>query len=198
MANIIQIKHGTGEPNNKLAPYELGYMDDSGHLYIGGPYEDEETKTYGRAKTLNYLHLDENGYIPTLYSDGNLTLSSTAANPKLWMEASAYNSQVSYGLAGSSGQAYILEYPPDGTFYERYNLPVPATDLTSNKTYTILTSKGGTFSGTFTFSSDVKVSGKLTANGAIVVDDNSYGTTNPNDAGISGTTGQLYFVLVEE
>lgn len=189
MANIIQIKHGTGEPNKKLAPYELGYMDDSGHLYIGGPYENEETKTYGMAKTLNYLHLDENGYIPTLYSDGNLTLLSIAANPKLWIEASDYNSQVSYGLAGSSGQAYILEYPPDGTFYERYNLPAPATDLTSNKTYTILTSKGGTFAGDFTFS------GKLTANGAIVVDDSSYGTVNPNDVGITGTVGQLYFVL---
>lgn len=46
-------------------------------------------------------------------------------------------------------------------------------------------SSGGTVSGTTTF------------NGAIVVGSSSYGTTNPNDAGITGTVGQLYFVLTE-
>lgn len=56
-------------------------------------------------------------------------------------------------------------------------------------------SSGGTVSGATTFSKTVTISGLLTANGAIVVDDSSYGTTNPNDAGISGTTGQLYFVI---
>ena len=113
MSNIIQIKHGTGVPDYKLAPYELGYMDDSGHLYIGGPYENEGTKTYGTAKTLNYLPLDKNGYIPTLYSNGNLTFLSTAANPKLWIEASDDISKVTFGLTGKTGQAYILEYPPN-------------------------------------------------------------------------------------
>lgn len=48
---------------------------------------------------------------------------------------------------------------------------------------------GGTISG------DVTISGKLTANGVIVVDASSYGFTNPNTAGIAGTTGQLYFVV---
>lgn len=191
MANTIQIKHGTGVPDNKLAPYELGYMDDSGHLYIGGPYEDEETKTYGEAKALNYLHLDKNGYIPTLYSDGNLTLSSSATNPKLLLSASKYSSKVSYGLSGSSGQAYILEYPANGTHYERYNFPAPSTSSTDDKTYAVLTSKGGTFAGDFIFN------GKLTANDAIIVGDSSYGTTNPNDAEITGTVGQLYFVITE-
>ena len=46
-------------------------------------------------------------------------------------------------------------------------------------------SSGGTVSGTTTF------------NGAIVVGNSSYGTINPNDAGITGTVGQLYFVLTE-
>ena len=46
-------------------------------------------------------------------------------------------------------------------------------------------SSGGTVSGTTTF------------NGAIVVGSGSYGTINPNDAGITGTVGQLYFVLTE-
>lgn len=52
-----------------------------------------------------------------------------------------------------------------------------------------LSTGGGTISG------DLTISGKLTANGTIVVDTDSYGTTNPNDAGITGTTGQLYFVI---
>ena len=49
-----------------------------------------------------------------------------------------------------------------------------------------------------TISSNLTVTGLLTANGCIVVNNKSYGTTNPNDAGITGTAGQLYFVLVEE
>ena len=52
-----------------------------------------------------------------------------------------------------------------------------------------LSTSGGTISGNLT------ISGKLTANGTIVVDNDSYGTTNPNDAGITGTVGQLYFVI---
>lgn len=52
-----------------------------------------------------------------------------------------------------------------------------------------LSTSGGTISGNLT------ITGKLMANGTIIVDTDSYGTTNPNDAGITGTTGQLYFVL---
>ena len=59
-------------------------------------------------------------------------------------------------------------------------------------------SSGGTVSGATTFSKQVTISGLLAANGAIVVNDSSYGTINPNDAGISGTTGQLYFVVTSE
>ena len=54
-----------------------------------------------------------------------------------------------------------------------------------------LSTSGGTISGNLT------ITGKLTANGTIIVDTDSYGTTNPNDAGITGTTGQLYFVLTD-
>ena len=57
-----------------------------------------------------------------------------------------------------------------------------------------LSTGGGTISGNLT------VSGKLTANGTIVVDTDSYGYKDPNTAGtngaaLSGTTGQLYFVV---
>ena len=49
-----------------------------------------------------------------------------------------------------------------------------------------------------TIAKDLTVTGKITANGTIIVNNKSYGTTDPNIAGIAGTLGQLYFVLVEE
>lgn len=59
----------------------------------------------------------------------------------------------------------------------------------------ILSEIGALSTGGGTITGDLTISGKLTANGAIVVDADSYGTTNPNDAGITGTVGQLYFVV---
>lgn len=56
-------------------------------------------------------------------------------------------------------------------------------------------SSGGTISGDTTFNKAVTISGLLTANGAIVVDTDSYGNKDPNTAGITGTLGQLYFVV---
>ena len=46
-----------------------------------------------------------------------------------------------------------------------------------------------------TIAKDLTVTGKITANGTIIVNNKSYGTANPNDAGITGTVGQLYFVI---
>ena len=55
MANVIQIKHGAGNPNGKLAPYELGYVTDTGYLYIGGQMkanEEDKTLQYGDAQEI--------------------------------------------------------------------------------------------------------------------------------------------------
>ena len=52
-----------------------------------------------------------------------------------------------------------------------------------------LSTSGGTISGNLT------ITGKLTANGTIIVNNKSYGTTDPNTANIPGTLGQLYFVV---
>lgn len=46
-----------------------------------------------------------------------------------------------------------------------------------------------------TIAKDLTVTGKITANGTIIVNNKSYGTTDPNTAGIAGTLGQLYFVI---
>lgn len=50
MSNIIQIKHGNDVPDGKLAPYELGYSDTEGKLYIGGPLVDGQ---FGNAKEIS-------------------------------------------------------------------------------------------------------------------------------------------------
>ena len=198
MSNTICIKHGTNVPSNgTLQPYELGYVTSTGMLVIG--QED------GSIKKFNHLQLDDNGYIPILYSSNNLTLISTADNPKFWVEASEKGTKGSFGIQGSNGQIYMLAYPSNSQYYERYSLPAPSTSLTDDKTYTILTTKGGTFAGNFTFSNTVKVNGTLTANGGIIVDTDSYGYYDPNGVpgdsskpAKDGVTGQLYFVLVEE
>ena len=63
-----------------------------------------------------------------------------------------------------------------------------ATDILS-EIGALSTANGGTIA------TDLTVTGKITANGTIVVNDKSYGTTDPNTAGITGTLGQLYFVI---
>ena len=191
MSNTICIKHGANIPSNGvLQPYELGYVTSTGMLVIG--QED------GSIKKFNHLQLDDNGYIPVLYSSGNLTLSSTANNPKFWVEAIGQGSKGSYGIQGANGQAYILAYPPNSDYYERYDLPAPSSFLTANKTYTILTTKGGTFDGTFNFTNKLTLN-ELLLNGKIILKEGvHYGYDNPNEAKIPGEKGQIYFVLSKE
>ena len=57
-----------------------------------------------------------------------------------------------------------------------------ATDILS-EIGALSTANGGTIA------TDLTVTGKITANGTIVVNDKSYGTTDPNTAGITGTLG---------
>lgn len=62
MSNIITIKHGNGEPNGKLLPYELGYRDDTGALYINngdGAVQLANQKIVKLINSNNYLQLPE-------------------------------------------------------------------------------------------------------------------------------------------
>lgn len=51
MSNVIQIKRGSGKPDGKLAPYELGFDTKDNTLYIGGEKKtnDEDEEVYGDA-----------------------------------------------------------------------------------------------------------------------------------------------------
>lgn len=51
MSNVVQIKRGSGKPDGKLAPYELGFDTKDNTLYIGGKKKtnDEDEEIYGDA-----------------------------------------------------------------------------------------------------------------------------------------------------
>lgn len=201
MSNTICIKHGENIPNDGvLQPYELGYVTSTGMLVIGN--SDRTTKK------LNFLQLDDDGYIPNLYSDGYLNFFSTHTKPRLVITAnnsdSSKISKASYCVDGQNGRAYILSYPPGSSYCERYNLPTPSSSLTGDLPYTILTTKGGTFPGTFNFTgkttlNELTLKELLLLNGKVVLKEGvHYGDTDPNDAKIPGEEGQIYFVLSKE
>lgn len=190
--NTIQIKHGENSPGvNVLAPYELGYVESNGSLVIG--VKDKE------AKKLNYLQVDENGYVPILNDTGSFFFTSTSQFPKVLL-SSVFNGKQSrsgFGLDGENGQNYFLQYAPTATKFEKYDFPVPEVLESSNKTYSILTSKGGSFAGEFVFNGKITTNNAIYPNGAIIVGSKNYGSDDPNDANIPGVVGQLYFVLTE-
>ena len=73
----------------------------------------------------------------------------------------------------------------DGTGIVYYKTP----DSILSEIGALSTANGGTIA------KDLTVTGKITANGTIIVNNKSYGTTDPNTAGIAGALGQLYFVI---
>ena len=148
MANIIQIKHGSGDPTGKLQNYELGYRDDTGALYI-------------------------NNGMNTVQLTGLVATGLVNSNKYLKLPAIAET---------GSNMGRILVADSTGIVYYK-------TPANIRSEIGALSTGGGTISGNLT------ISGKLTANGTIVVDTDSYGTTDPNTAGITGTLGQLYFVV---
>ena len=58
--NTIKIKHGSGDPSGKLQPYELGFRDDTGALYINNGTSTVQLTglaATGLVNTNNYLKL---------------------------------------------------------------------------------------------------------------------------------------------
>lgn len=51
------------------------------------------------------------------------------------------NGKSQYSSDTSTGKAYIAEWANGSNYYETYNFPTPATNLTSNENYSVLTSK---------------------------------------------------------
>jgi hypothetical protein len=77
------------------------------------------------------------------------------------------------------GRGFIREWNPSSSHYETYFFPTP--DATSaSKNYDILTSKGGVFSGDFTF------------NNGVIIGSSNFDSVAP-DSSLGGKQGQLYF-----
>lgn len=184
MSNVVTIKHGTNMPNaDVLAEYELGYVSNEGVLVLG----------QGALNPIRLsLPLNEDGSI----NSNNLVVGSLNSNTKITLTGQINDSEakVAFGIVppGSNnsniymGAIQFLQYPFGSSYCEGYRLPVLSTEeLTSNKFYQILTSKGGLFAGDFKFT------------GTLSVDSNSYGTIDPNTVGKTGQVGQLYFVIAE-
>ena len=95
------------------------------------------------------------------------------------------------GLVNSSNYLVIPTIPA-ATAKQTKILVANDSNIVYSRTPAQIRSDIGAFA-----SSGGTVSGATTFNGGIVVGSSSYGTTDPNDAGITGTVGQLYFVLTE-
>lgn len=147
--NTIKIKHGSGDPSGKLQPYELGFRDDTGALYI---------------------------------NNGTSTVQLTGLAATGLVNASNYL-QLPQLPAATSKQNKILVADTNNIIYSRTPAQI-CSDIGA-----LSLAKGGTIA------KNLVITGSLTANGTIIVNNKSYGTTDPNTAGIAGTLGQLYFVI---
>lgn len=83
MSNVIQIKHGTGNPAGKLQPYELGYSDD-GCLYIG---TDKNTAAkLSNPKTIELVNSNNYLVLPTITNAGSDTDKFLVCDNNGWVK----------------------------------------------------------------------------------------------------------------
>lgn len=200
--NIIKIKHGSGVPDGKLQPGELGICDDDGMLYIGMPPSGEI------AYPLMYNYLPKYGGV----IEGNLVIEG-------YMSATDIDAFTSW----ENGYEGVYIYPQNGIeIYSSYEDDIIDWDKGIHYYYSGDGSSQyslGSISmvGTNDYVECVYVGEnidntwlKIIPNVGIQTDSiilspydrdtgkGSYGSENPNDAGVPGVAGQLYFVLVEE
>lgn len=137
------------------------------------------------APTTSNLAPFELGYVKggALYinNDGTITQLTGLAATGL-VNANSYL-KLPAVAATTSNTGRILVTDSTGIVYYK----TPANIL--SEIGALSTANGGTIA------KDLTVTGKITANGTIIVNNKSYGTTDPNTAGITGTLGQLYFVV---
>lgn len=171
--NIIQIKRGTGTPNGKLAPYELGISTDDNTLYIGGALElvqgeseGSDKYTYGAARSIRVEYANK---------ATNSTNSTNSVNAKKMV-----NSELNALNVGSSNTPV----------YFSNGIPVICTEM--------LSSTGGSINGNLTINGTLTVSnskttvGTLSIQGPLLGSTYSCGTSFPSNP----VEGQLFFKIV--
>lgn len=171
MANTIQIKHGNTIPTtDNLSPYELGYVHD-GELYINN--NGKIVQLTGK--------VDES--LNGLIEGGNLTISQFKDIPK---------SQDKQNKILVTNNNQLLYRTPEEILSDIGGYSINGGTINGNAiiTGTIIVQKEATFN------ESLAINGSLLANGSIILKENvNYGYENPNDAGISGIKGQIYFLL---
>ena len=198
MANIIKIKHGTGVPDGKLQPYELGICDDDGMLYIGTPFGEE-------AFPLMYNYLPKYGGV----IEGNLVvegyIDTTSINVYEYYNNGYEGTLVSSWRGLEIYGAYendIIDWDKGLHYYFDNNdgldpyLGSISMLGTNNYVDCVYIGKGADEAwlkiipdvGIQTDSIILNPYDKDTGKG-------SFGYENPNDANIPGVPGQLYFVV---
>lgn len=70
-------------------------------------------------------------------------VNPTNSYPRIVLSCSdgTNNGKSQYASDTSTGRAYVAEWANGSNYYEVYSFPTPATDLTSNKSYTVLTNR---------------------------------------------------------
>lgn len=71
----------------------------------------------------------------------NVTATSQYPLIKLASSNADYTGKVNYAANANVGRAYVAEYAEGSSYCEYYNFPTPATNLTANKDYFVLTTK---------------------------------------------------------
>ena len=172
MGNIIQIKHGPREPGvDDLAPYELGYVH-NGELYINN--NGAIVQLTGK--------LDEN--LNGLIKDGNLTISQFETINKSEVKQNK--------ILVSNNNNQLLYRTPEEILLDINGFSIDGGivngDVEIDGTFVVHQAA--------TFNDDLNVVNSLLANGAIVLKEGvTYGFQDPNEAGIPGIKGQIYFLL---
>ena len=172
MGNIIQIKHGNAIPTiDNLSPYELGYVH-NGELYINN--NGIIVQLTGK--------LDEN--LNGLIKDGKLTISQFEVINKSEIKQDK--------ILVTNGSNKLLYRTPEEILLDINGFSIDGGVINGD------VEVGGTFmvQQESTFNSNLNVDSSLLANGAIVLKEGiTYGFQEPNEAGIPGVKGQIYFLL---
>lgn len=194
--NTIKIKHGSGDPSGKLQPYELGFCDDDGMLYIGlsenkalslmsgylplsgGTIEGDllVNGIINSPQSINTINMGDNGYSGVaIGSDGIYIYGGIFNGEETWRKGIHYirdihsDEEVFLGSMTMIGTNNNVDYISFGKGSDNWLKIIPnkgiQTDSIILTPYNEETGKG------------------------------SYGYENPNDAGVSGVEGQLYFVI---
>lgn len=147
MSNTIQMKRGSGKPDNKLAPYELGIDIDDGQLYFGGPIDNNK---YGEAQGLKVAEASmaqiAKGAEKIVNNNGQSVTIGSATTP-IFLQEGEFRTCGGSSISGTIEKAEMLATPREikvdlaATEFAKFN---GQQNITTGVTGTLSINKGGT------------------------------------------------------